>query len=109
MQKVKKNPLPMKRNQPKLPDMARALTSTPTIHVPPMPIPDAGPAPPLPQFVPQHFPPMIDSVDSVKNLLNHLRRVRDSQAYKSEGAHNFRELTMKQFGDRIGIWLDEML
>lgn len=48
-------------------------------------------------------------VSGAKEFLNHLRTVRDSQSFKAEGAHNFREWAMKQFGDRLGIFLDENL
>jgi len=105
----------MKRNQPKLPAVAKSLTPVSSFPVP-MPIPNAGQAPPPPrssghtQFVVPPVSPIVGvSIESTKNLLNHLRMVRDSQAYKAEGANNFREWTMKQFGDRIGIFLDEML
>ncbi len=81
-----------------------------TPHVPPMAIPNPPVAPPPPQFVAPAAHSMVGvSVDSVKSFLNHLRIVRDTQAFRAEGAHNFREWTMKQFGDRLGIWLDETL
>ncbi len=65
---------------------------------------------PLPQFVPPVAHSLVGvSVAGVGEFLNHLRLVRDSQAFKAEGANNFREWTMKNFGDRIGIWVDENL
>ena len=102
----------MKPKPVKFPNMAKAVmpvSGLVSIHIPPMPIPDAGPAPIPPQFVRQPDRLMIENIESARSLLNHLRKVRDSQAFKAEGANNFREWTMKQFGDRLGIWLDEML
>jgi len=89
--------------------MAKVLTHVRSSFPVPLPMPDAGQEPPLPQFVRPPDPPIVGSIDGAKNLLNHLRQVRDNKAFQADGAHNFREWTMKQFGDRIGIWLDEML
>ncbi len=63
-----------------------------------------------PQFVPPVGHSLVGvNVGNIKELLNHLRTVRDKQTFKAEGAHNFREWLMKEFGDKLGIWLDEML
>ena len=105
----------MKRNQPKLPAVAKSLT--PVKNPVEMIIGSVtfGPGAQVPASLPTQLvrppdPPIVGiNIESTKNLLNHLRMVRDSQAYKAEGANNFREWTMKQFGDRLGIWLDEML
>ena len=105
----------MRSKPAKLPNMAKALTANP----PPADMklgaivlgPAVSSSATLPtQLVRASEPPIVGvSIESTKNFLNHLRMVRDTQAFKSEGAHNFREWTMKQFGDRIGIWLDETL
>ncbi len=63
-----------------------------------------------PQFVPPVGHPIVtDEIKQTVRLLQQLRRVRDSGDFRKEGAHNFREWAMKQFGDRIGIMLDESL
>jgi len=104
----------MKRNQPKLPNMAKALTANPPADIKLGAI-VLGPAVSSPASLPTQLvrapePPIVGSgIDGAKNFLNHLRMVRDTKAFKSEGSNNFREWTMKQFGDRIGIWLDETL
>jgi len=104
----------MKRNQPKLPIMAKVPTCPPPADMKLGAIvlgPAVSSSATLPtQLVRAPEPPIVGvSIESTKNFLNHLRMVRDTQAYMSEGAHNFREWTMKQFGDRLGIWLDETL
>ena len=97
----------MKPKPVKLPNMAKAVmpvSGIVSIHIPPMPIPDAGPAPIPPQFVRQPDRLMIENIESARSLLNHLRKVRDSQAFKAEGANNFREWTMNFTPQRAGAY-----
>lgn len=79
-----------------------------TRHHPPNGIPDAPPAPPMPQFVPPAAHSMVGSVAGVKELLNRLRTVRDNKTYLAE-AHSFREWCMNNFGERMGAFLEENL
>ncbi len=41
--------------------------------------------------------------------LKDLRLCRDSKLFLRDGSHTFREWCMKQFGERLGGWLEEML
>ena len=74
-----------------------------------MAIPDP---PPAPQFVPPVGHSLVGvNVGNIKELLNHLRTVRDKQTFKAEGAHNFREWAMnighRRAPQRIGFLLLE--
>lgn len=101
------NLLLMKRPQAKLDAMARPVVGKVVQLSDRHPMADAPSG--LPQFVPPTAHSMVGNVAGMREFLKHLRTVRDSQSFKADGAHNFREWAMKQFGDKIGIWLDETL
>jgi len=47
--------------------------------------------------------------ESVAEMLDRMRDLRDTGAFKSEGFHSFREWCMAKFGERIGGWVEDML
>ena len=88
--------------------MAKA-PSTAARRPPPPQILNAPADSPLPQFVPPVAHAVVGvSVGGVQELLKHLRMVRDQKAYLAE-AQSFREWSMKNFGERMGGWLDDNL
>ncbi len=61
-----------------------------------------------PVQAPAH-PPVVREEDIVRAVLKRLRTVRDSGEFRQEGCHSFREWTQKKFGEKIGIFVDEIL
>jgi len=53
--------------------------------------------------------PIIRPEQSMVQLLQRLRTVRDSREFEQDGCHSFREWTMKQFGEKVGAMVEENL
>ncbi len=49
------------------------------------------------------------STGNIDAWLQMVRAIRDNRMYELEGCTCFRAWTMKHFGDKLGIWLDEIL
>ena len=59
--------------------------------------------------VPPIAHPLVRPEQSIVQLLNRLRTVRDSREFEKEGCHSFREWTMKQFGEKVGALVDDTI
>ena len=49
------------------------------------------------------------TIESVVEVISHLRTCRANKAYLLDGSPSFRDWAMKKFGERLGGWIDDVL
>ncbi len=49
------------------------------------------------------------SSEKLRVIVQDLRAIKSQKLYLSEGAPSFRQWAQSLYGERLGIWLDEML